>query len=509
MKIAEDKLTKDELHQLFDNITLGIALCELIIDNQGKPQDYRFLKVNTEFEKQTSLSISSVIGKTAKEIYPDIEDSWIKKYGAVVLNNEPIHFFDYNQNTNRHYGVQAFPITNKTFAIYFEDISEKRKSDEALKKSENRYEVLFNSIEEMLTVVEMIYDKNDNPIDYYIRQINPSFSKFLGEPQDKLINKKVSSIIGTIEDYWLSAFSSVDKTGKTISFEEYGAEFDKHYKVKAWKLTNNNLAISFTDITEQKHSEEKINSSLQKEIELGKLKSKFIGTASHQFRTPLTVIQSCLGILDLQKKLPNAEFKASFEKRSKIMLRQIKSLTKLMSNLLILEKANTGSTNADLQPTDIVSLVKEVVHNCNQISNNQEKLCVQISGDSFLINLDANLMEHALSNIISNALKFSSEKLLPKVTIEFKELAVLVIVQDYGIGIPETDLPLLFEPFYRASNSNEIPGTGIGSSIAKEYIELNNGTLEVESEINVGSKFIISIRKNSDEFLVRQQMMEV
>ncbi len=131
--------------------------------------------------------------------------------------------------------------------------------------------MLFDSMTEMVYVIELIYDEHDQPIDFYIRDINVSFAKFLCKTKDELINKKISSIIGNVEDYWLTAFASVDKTGKQISFEDYGVEFDKYYYATAWKVSKNRVGISFTDITEQKRIEK---DKLTAKLALEKIKNQ-------------------------------------------------------------------------------------------------------------------------------------------------------------------------------------------------------------------------------------------
>jgi signal transduction histidine kinase/CheY-like chemotaxis protein len=242
-----------ELYQkLFNSLEVGFALCELILDQQGNPINYRFLKINSAFEKQTALNISSAIGKTVTEIYPDIEHSWIEKYGAVVINNKPIHFIDFNHNTNRFYNVNAVPVSKNMFAMYFEDITEKKKSEVSLKKSKKQYKGLFNSMVEMFQEIELIYDKNNKVIDYYYLQVNPAFEKLVNKKKEELIGKRAKEIFEIVEDYWLETYDRVEKTGIPENYENYGKELNKYYNIKAWKIGEGKVAIIFTDITEKK-----------------------------------------------------------------------------------------------------------------------------------------------------------------------------------------------------------------------------------------------------------------
>ena len=162
----EYKISEYHFHKIFEGISLGFALCELILDKHGNPKDYRFLRMNPAFEKQSGMKITSTVGKTVKDIYPDIEQSWIDRYGSTVINNKPIHFIDYNHNTNKTYSVNAHSFSENKFVMFFEDITELTKSKEDFIKSEQQYEQLFNSMMEMFQVIKLIYDKDGNAIDY-------------------------------------------------------------------------------------------------------------------------------------------------------------------------------------------------------------------------------------------------------------------------------------------------------------------------------------------------------
>jgi PAS domain S-box-containing protein len=141
----------------------------------------------------------------------------------------------------------------------------------ALKKNATRsskeppYKEFFNHMADMVCVIELIYDKNGQPIDYYIRVINIAFANFFGKTQEQLINKKISSIVAVIEDHWFASFASVDKTGEEIRFKSYGEAFDKFYHVTAWKFSENRVGVSMSDITEAEKAKIKLRKNLEKE----------------------------------------------------------------------------------------------------------------------------------------------------------------------------------------------------------------------------------------------------
>jgi PAS domain S-box-containing protein len=127
------------------------------------------------------------------------------------------------------------------------------------------YKKFFDNMADMVDVIELIYDKNGQPIDFYIRVINIAFANFFGKTQEQLINKKISSIVAVIEDHWFTSFASVDKTGEEIRLKCYGAAYDKFYHVTAWKFSENRVGVSMTDITETEKAKIKLRKNLEKE----------------------------------------------------------------------------------------------------------------------------------------------------------------------------------------------------------------------------------------------------
>ncbi len=109
--------------------------------------------------------------------------------------------------------------------------------------------------------------------------------------------------------------------------------------------------------------------------------------------------------------------------------------------------------------------------------------------------MDPKLLTHSLSNLISNAFKYSVGEKKPELRINFKPTDVVVSIKDYGMGIPENELSSLFQPFFRANNVTEIKGTGLGLSIAKEYVEINKGQISASSVLGEGSCFEITFKR--------------
>ncbi len=238
-----------------------------------------------------------------------------------------------------------------------------------------------------------------------------------------------------------------------------------------------------------------VEESLELEKELGLLKSSFVSTASHQFRTPLSIIQSNAELLKMLSENLALENRKRFEKSTDRITAEIAKMTELMDDVLVLGKLTSGNVNFKPVFFDLVIFCSQLTEQFNEVQNDGRTISFIAEGDQYEVYLDIKLLTNSLSNIISNALKYSVGKKDPKLTLSFNPKGFSIMVKDYGIGIPKTEFVNLFQPFFRAENVSEIKGTGLGLSIAKEYIEINKGTVEVKTIIGEGSSFKIKFNR--------------
>jgi signal transduction histidine kinase len=242
-------------------------------------------------------------------------------------------------------------------------------------------------------------------------------------------------------------------------------------------------------------SEKKLKISLLKEKELGKLKSSFVSTASHQFRTPLTVIQSNAELLlMLVSKIDNQELE-KYKKVTGRITGEIAKMTGMMDDVLVLGKLTSGNVHYNPQELDLVEFCKAIIKQFNLIQEDGRILEFEIVGEPCSVTLDSKLLGHSLNNLICNAFKYSVGKNNPELIVSFKSTELVISIKDYGIGIPEVELPQLFSPFFRAGNAINIQGTGLGLNIAKEYVEVTKGQISAKSKLGEGSCFEITFKR--------------
>lgn len=238
-------------------------------------------------------------------------------------------------------------------------------------------------------------------------------------------------------------------------------------------------------------SKEELTNSLSKEKELGDLKSRFVSMASHEFRTPLSTILSSASLLAKYIKTDEQD------KRDKHIMRiksSVYNLTDILNEFLSIGKIEDGKIEANYSRFDIKEMVESLCNELQGIVKTGQQIQYTHQGNTMVI-LDATLLKNVFINLISNAIKFSPENSLIKLSSDVGNEIVLNI-SDSGIGISTVDQAHLFERFFRANNAVNIQGTGLGLHIVGKYVELMNGKIECHSELEKGTNFTITFEQN-------------
>jgi PAS domain S-box-containing protein len=225
-------------------------------------------------------------------------------------------------------------------------------------------------------------------------------------------------------------------------------------------------------------AKEEVSQSLEKEKELGKLKSRLLSMASHEFRTPLSTIQLSASLVD---KYSQALGAANINKHIAKIKNAVNNLTNILNDFLQLEKAESGKVEVSLSNFDIARLISETVEEMQMIAKAGQQISFEHSSDESVVHLDKNLVRNCIINLLSNSIKYSAENTSVKITLNTEREKCIITVKDEGIGIPEEDKKYLFDAFFRASNTENIPGTGLGLNIVLRYVKMMNGNIDFES----------------------------
>jgi PAS domain S-box-containing protein len=357
-----------------------------------------------------------------------------------------------------------------------------------LKRTKDRVETILNHSSDAIIL---------SSFDGVIQQINPAFSELFGYSPDEIFSQSLLMLVSPNHvEVLLNALAAVVNTGKPsrveiVAVHHDGTFFDVDF-VMAAILQNNKIrdvVCGLRDITERKQMEQGLRAALEKEKELNELKTRFSSMVSHEFRTPLAVILSSVGLLQRYSDRMSAEKQE--EHLSQIQI-QVGHLVGLLDDVLSLSRAETLGIKVTADTLDLNEFCIGVVAEIQQTTPKHEIL-YSIMGHPGPVALDMKLMRQVITNLLSNAIKYSPNGGLVKLTLIYESKAIFIRIQDEGIGIPEADQKRLFEVFHRAVNVGNIPGTGLGLPIVKRAVEAHGGTISAESQIGLGTTFIIRI----------------
>ena len=162
-----------------------------------------------------------------------------------------------------------------------------------------------------------------------------------------------------------------------------------------------------------------------------------------------------------------------------------------MNEILLMGKIESGNIPFKPAPLSIKKLVYDVIDQSFSNQSDGRSVELNIQGDERDVHIDPNIYTHVITNLVSNAFKYSMGAPNPALNVVFEQEHFEIHVQDHGIGIPEEDIPKLFNSFYRAENVGNIQGTGLGLSIVKEFVQLHRGKIKIKSQKDKGTTFSI------------------
>lgn len=226
------------------------------------------------------------------------------------------------------------------------------------------------------------------------------------------------------------------------------------------------------------------------EREMHELKTRFISIVSHEFRTPLGIIMSAVELLrNYQDRLPAA-------KRAELhtdIYGATRHMAGLMEQVLVLGRVEGSKLACKPAPIDLVALGNKLVDELLSATNGRCSISFQTEGSLQGASGDEALLRHILSNLLSNGVKYSASGSTVDFNLRREGANAVFTVRDRGIGIPEADLPRLFEAFQRAGNVGEIPGTGLGMLIVKRCVDAQQGRIEVQSKVGEGTTVTVTL----------------
>ncbi len=520
------KFSELKYKAMFDTMVQGVVYQ----DEKGK-----IINVNSAAERILGLSLQEMTGRTSHDArwkalkedgteYPgDEHPATIALREGKEIKNSIMGINKPRENDYRWLMVSAVPIyrpgSTKPYEVYstFEDVTELRNARHALEISERKNRDILGVIPDLIftynrEAVCTSYKADPNSylrfessiflnkrIDEYAPEhiakmfhenLNKAFNT--GQLQTYIFNMKIKDemlhmegrMIKYEEDEVLILVRDITQRIKNEQRQEEERRFlEELVKERTKSLFDANKKLEI-EIEKQKEYDRQIKEALEKEKELNDLKSRFISTASHEFRTPLTSILASADLLELYGfKWPREKFEEH--------IRRIQNGVTYMNTLLndVLSVNSMEHKNSKISPAlvDLFKLAGECFEEAKHSATSGHRLTYDFKCASKKFYLDEKLMRQIISNLLVNAVKYSPDGGDVLLEVNDENSHILIKVSDQGIGIAKKDLNRLFEPFHRGENCGNISGTGLGMTIVKSAVGLHNGEISVESKLGKGT----------------------
>ena len=510
---------------LFESMDQGFCILEMIFDEQNNPVDYRFLETNPVFEKQTGLK--DAVGKTALELVPNLESTWLEIYGQVALTGETTRFIEGSKAMGRWFEVYAYRMgdeNSRKVALLFTDITQRKNSEEALRQSERN---LRNTILQAPFAISFLKGPQ-----FIVEIANDRMYELWGRGKKEVLGKSIFEGMPEVKNQgYEELLTGVFSSGRTFSAHGIPVTLPRNGTVKtvyidllyeAFREADGSVsgvvAVAI-DVTQQILAKQQIEAVVaERTQELARANQallhsnqelarsnqnleEFAYAASHDLKEPLRKIQIFSDRLKhrLSDNLPDEA--NTYFNRIQHATHRMKTL---VDDLLMYSHVSIGT-----EKDEMINLNEKVKHVLEDLELEIEEKKASISVEALpTIRGHRRQLQQVFQNLISNAIKYTRPGLQPQVNITCRvvntdELAVpitmdkenkpyyLVEVKDNGIGFNPGDAERIFTVFTRLHHIEEHTGTGLGLSIARKVVENHGGYIWAESQPGQGAVFKI------------------
>ncbi len=380
-------------------------------------------------------------------------------------------------------------VIGRVWSIW--DITETQRTEDALRLNESRFRTLAENTD---AGIFLIYN---NQLCY----ANPAAALLTGYTQEELlVNFDIHKLIqsrklrqvqkadgATLSEYQEMQIVMKNGTSRWLACTVGKLDGLVDFSGKPVEL------LTAIDITDYKYAESEVRLALEQAKRVSELRQRFVSMLCHQFRTPLNVVSFSADLLRRNSHQWTEEKNHSY---LDLIQAATKQIAQLLDEILLFSKAEAAKLKYEPRLLNLEQFCRDIVAQMQLVSNDPQSIKFINQGNSITANADPKLLQHILMNLLSNSLKYSPGGGDVTLEISCHNQQVVFEVKDQGIGIPVVDRDQLFEPFYRGSNVDSIPGSGLGLSIVQTLVELHGGEIRVESEVGVGTQFTVILPCN-------------
>jgi PAS domain S-box-containing protein len=503
-KLSEQALREsEERYRIVAELISDYAFCYRVNPDRTITREW----TTESFQRMTGYQPTEkdVLGQLA--LYAPEEQARVQQHLEEVFDGQA-GGYDYQIITKagekRWLHVQRKPIWDEgegrvvRFYGVAQDITERKLAEEVMRESEEKYRLMAENITDMIT---------KHNLDGFYTYVSPSIVHLLGYQPDDLIGKQPREFIhpddlndaSRVRPTLLGSDQTDQRITNMFRMRQKGGSYvwmestTRTIREPQTGAPVEIIAVS-RDVSERKQMEqamverERLETALQKERELGEMKTNLMRTLSHEFRTPLSIIQISVDILD--RYFDRLE-PARRDERLNIVRGQVRRLTEMLDDISFVVAGAIGHLRFQPIYTDLAQYVERILKDISTATGQKHNIAYQHSGDLSRVWIDQVLITRILNNLVSNAFKYSTASREVSVNIRAEGGFAVLEVSDHGIGIPAEDVERIFEPFYRAGNVGAIGGTGLGLNIVKECVSLHGGRITVDSRENEGTTFTV------------------
>lgn len=476
----------------------GYAYYKLLYDENNQPSDFELIDANNEYKLliDPNNNYETIIGKKLTELTPVTKNytsrlELLYKIAQTGITNESI---EHSPLYNRWFKVKDVSLEKNYILSYFIEMTDSFKVQQA---ALNKFHKIFNTNPTLMSLTDT---KTRKFID-----INKEFCRITGYEKEEVLGKSSSELNLFVDP------EIINKAIVNIQKNKHSSVIEAEVRKKNGSILNglfycetieNNNEVSYltvmVNITEIKKNEHLLKKAKLVAESANFMKSRFLANISHEIRTPLNAIIGFLELLIRKSSNLNANDKSYLEKAKNSSL----VLLDLINNILNLSKIEAGKITLDKSTFNLIELANEIISSFSAITLKKNlKLNLHIDPNvPTLINSDQLKIKQILNNLISNAIKFTHQGEIDICIVSnsfIDDLIELVFrIKDTGIGIQAKDLHKIFDAFIQIDSSitRNYDGSGLGLAITKEFVNMLDGSISVESEYEKGSTFTVLIK---------------
>jgi PAS domain S-box-containing protein len=458
-------------------------------------RDWTFTYVNRQAETLLGRTPGDLPGRNLWDEYPGLAGSEFERaYRRVMAEQVTASVTAFYPDHARWYEVHVYPAEGG-ISVYFRDVSDRVRAEEALRASEERFRTLFERMDEGYCVIEMIFDPpgGDRAVDYRFVEVNPAFEAQSG--MRDVTGRRMREFVADIEEHWLANYGRVALTGEPVRFANEYTGLNRWFEVYAFRVGgagSHRVGVLFTDITRRKQAEADRERLVGQLRDADRRKDEFLATLAHELRNPLAPLRNAVQVMKLAAGDPAAVAKAR-----EMMERQLGQMVHLIDDLMDVSRITRGKLQLRRERVDLASVVRGAVEVSRPgIEASAHRLAVALPPEPVFLDADPTRLTQVLSNLLTNAAKYTERGGHIQLTAARHGGEVVVSVSDTGIGIAPEHLPRLFEMFSQVSSALDRSqgGLGIGLALVRGLVEMHGGSVEARSGgLGRGSEFVVRL----------------